>query len=125
MVPPSGIASTALKMRLAKQLANGGRVAVNDGNVENVRFDLDRDPLAECLALPPRLRQRHHFVDTPAEVHWRVGNRLAALAVELAQAPDDRGGVIGGGVDQLHVRPGGVLRHVGAPQEQLGKADDG
>ena len=110
--------------QVRQHLADGGGLAQDHRHRFHVAHDLDVHAAALGLALPARLGECGGLLEAAADVHRGVRRALAALAVEVAQAADDRGGVAGGRVDQLDVLLGRLARQIGAPHQQLGEADD-
>ncbi len=69
IVPPCGMASTALKTRLVSAFAQVGRIAGGRGNGAQLGHDLNGDALGLGLVLPFRLREGDGFFHEMVEIN--------------------------------------------------------
>ena len=118
-VPPPRMASTALKIRLVRTSRSAVALPSTARISPSSRVDRDGAAARLGLGLPPRPRQRHRHRDQLVDVHRHEHLDLVAWPVELAQAADELGGALAGGVDHLQAVPDpGAVVQVAGPQQQ-------
>ena len=118
-VPPSGIASTALKIRLVSASRISLSTAMIGGQVRRqLGPQLDHDAALLRHVAPAGARQVDHLLHQRVQVHRRERQLRLALPIELAHARHGLRHVLDGALDGLQIARGRAALRFGSRLEQ-------